>query len=92
VTRRRTEPLGDDGDETARVLGRLEAKVAAIEDRLERQDIVLAARMAAIELKLDTMATTLAQSMGAVKLAHWLAGAAVAGIGYLGTVLFRQGK
>jgi hypothetical protein len=78
--------------EAARALGRLEAKVAAIEDQLERQDAAFLARMTTIERKLDTMATTLAQSMGAIKLAHWLAGAAVAGIGFLASLLFPSSK
>jgi hypothetical protein len=78
--------------ETARVLGRLEAKVAAIEGRLERQDVTSSARMSAIEAKLDGMANTLAQSLGAAKLVHWLAGALVAGLGYLASVVLRQVK
>ena len=78
--------------ETARTLGRLEAKVAAIEDRLERHESNATVRMAAIEQKLDGMANTLAQSMGAVKLVHWVAGAAVAGIGFVVSVLMRPVK
>ena len=78
--------------ETSRSLGRLEAKVAAIEDRLERHEQNSTARMVAIEQKLDGMANTLAQSMGAVKLVHWVAGAAVAGIGFVLSVLMRPMK
>jgi hypothetical protein len=78
--------------ETARVLGRLEAKVAAIEGRMERLEANGTARMAVIEQKLDVMANTLAQSMGAAKLVHWLGGAVVAGIGFLASLAVRQGK
>ena len=78
--------------EAARVLGRLEATVAAIEDRLERHEANSTMRMAAIELKLDAVANTLAQSMGAVKLVHWMSGAAVAGLGFLVSIVLRQGK
>lgn len=78
--------------EMSRVLGRLEAKVAAIEDRLERHEANSTLRMTAIEHKLDGMANTLAQSMGAVKLVHWAAGALVAGAGFLLHVLLRPGK
>ena len=82
--------MGD--EEAGRVLGRLEAKVAAIEHRLERDEANLTARMAAIELKLDGVATILAQSMGAVKVVHWLSGAAVAGLGFVVSWLMRSGK
>ena len=78
--------------ETSRVLGRLEAKVAAIEGRMERLESNSAARMTTIENKLDSMANTLAQSMGAMKLVHWLGGAAFAGLGFLASVIMRQGK
>lgn len=80
-----------DGDD-ARVLGRLEANVAAIEDRIERHEANSALRMAAIELKLDAVANTLAQSIGAVKVVHWLFGAAVAGLGFLLSMMLRQNK
>ncbi len=82
--------MGD--DEAGRVLGRLEATVAAIEDRLERHEANSTARMAAIELKLDGVANALAQSLGAVKVVHWLSGAAVAGLGVVVSWLMRTGK
>lgn len=78
--------------DTARVLGRLEAKVAAIEGRLERLEATMAQRVGSLELKLDGVANTLAQSMGAMKLVHWLGGAAFAGLGYLASVVLRQIK
>ena len=78
--------------ELSRVLGRLEAKVAAIEGRIERHEMSSLVRMAAIELKLDGVVSTLAQSLGALKLVHWLGGAVVAGIGFLASVAWRQGK
>ena len=82
--------MGD--EEAGRVLGRLEARVAAIEDRLERQELNAAARMAAIELKLDGVANVLAQSMGAMKVVHWMSGAAVAALGFVVSWLMRSGK
>ncbi len=82
--------MGD--DEAGRVLGRLEATVAGIENRLERHEANSTARMAAIELKLDAVANALAQSMGAVKVVHWLSGAAVAGLGFAVSWLMRSGK
>ena len=74
------------------MLGRLEARVGAIEDRLERQEITAMARMAAIELKLDGVANVLAQSLGAMKMVHWLSGAAVAAFGFVLSWLLRTGK
>jgi hypothetical protein len=76
--------------ETARVLGRLEAKVAAIEDRIERIEVSAALRMSVIEQKLDNVNQALAQSMGAMKLMHWLGGVVFAGLGFLGSLLLRQ--
>ena len=88
-----TEPVWTPGEsELGRVLGRLEAKVAAIEGRIERLELGSTARMATIEQKLDGVVSTLAQSLGAVKLVHWLGGAVVAAIGVLASVAWRQGK
>ncbi len=88
-----TEPvLAVAEGELARVLGRLEAKVAAIEGRIERLEIGSTSRMTAIEVKLDGMANALAQSMGAMKLVHWLGGAVFAGVGFVASMLMRQGK
>lgn len=78
--------------ELARVLGRLEAKVAAIEGRIERLELGSTSRMAMIEVKLDSVANALAQSMGAMKLVHWLGGAVFAAFGFLASVLMRQAK
>lgn len=78
--------------ELARVLGRLEAKVAAIEGRIERLEVGSTARMVTIETKLDGVVSTLAQSMGAMKLVHWLGGAVVAGIGFVASIAWRSGK
>jgi hypothetical protein len=76
--------------EAARVLGRLEAKVAAIEDRIGRIEVGSTQRMSVIEQKLDNVVQALAQSMGAMKLVHWLGGALFAGLGFLGSVLLRN--
>jgi hypothetical protein len=78
--------------ETARALGRVEAKVAGIEDRIERLEASSALRMAAIEQKLDGVVNTLAQSLGAMKLMHWLGGIALAGLGYLASVFMRGSR
>jgi hypothetical protein len=61
--------------EMGRSLGRLEANVAGIENRIERLELSSAVRMAGIEQKLDGVVQTLAQSLGAMKLMHWLGGA-----------------
>ncbi len=78
--------------ELARVLGRLEAKVAAIEGRIERLEVGSTSRMAAIEVKLDSVVNALAQGMGAMKLVHWLGGAVLAGLGFLASVFLRSGR
>ncbi len=83
-------PFGD--GELARVLGRLEAKVAAIEGRIERLEIGSTSRMATIENKLDGVVSTLAQSLGAMKLVHWLGGAVVAGIGFVVSIAWHSNK
>ncbi len=76
--------------EMPRSLGRLEASVAGLENRIERLEFSSAVRMAAIEQKLDGVVQTLAQSQGAMKLAHWLGGAFFAAIGFLASWLVRQ--
>jgi hypothetical protein len=78
--------------EVARVLGRLEAKVAAIEGRIERLELGSTSRMATIEVKLDAVVSALAQGMGAMKLVHWLGGAAVAALGFLASIMLRHDK
>lgn len=78
--------------ESARALGRLEAKVAAIESRIERYEADATQRMTAIERKLDGVATTLAQGMGAAKLVHYIAGALIAGAGVLAGAWFKTGR
>jgi hypothetical protein len=69
--------------EAARVLGRLEARVAAIEDRLGRHEASITARMAAIEMKVDHVAHSLAQGLGALKLIHWIGGLSLMLAGFL---------
>lgn len=81
--------LAPDGD-AARVLGRLEATVVAIEDRIERLEVTSAARMSAIEQKLDGVVNARAQSLGAMKLMHWIGGGLLAVAGFLANNLFRQ--
>ena len=76
----------------AHALGRLEAKVSALEDRIARAEAGAEARMLAFEHKLGGIATTVAQSIGAVKLVHWVAGAMVAIGGFVMSGLFRSGK
>lgn len=78
--------------EIARVLGRLEANVAAIEGRIERLEVGSTSRMTAIEVKLDNVVSALAQGMGAVKFVHWLGGAVLAAIGFLASTLLRHDK
>jgi hypothetical protein len=83
-----SDPFTADG-ETARVLGRLEANVGAIEDRIERYEITSTMRMSTIEAKLDGVVHTLAQSLGAMKLLHWFGGALIASLAFLMSTLLR---
>jgi hypothetical protein len=78
--------------EIARVLGRLEAKVAAIEGRIERLEVGSTSRMAAIEVKLDNVVSALAQGMGAMKFVHWLGGALLTAVGFVASMMLRHDK
>ncbi len=69
-------------DHAPRIIGQLEGRVVAIEDRLDRSDLTTAARLETIELKLDKLANTLSQGMGGLQLAHWVGGALLAALGF----------
>lgn len=65
------------------LLGRLEGRLDALEDRMTRYEAANAGRLAAIEHKLDMLASTLAQGLGGMRVAHWVGGAILAVGGYL---------
>lgn len=70
-----------------RLLGQLEARMAAMEDRLTRNELTSAAQQAAIEAKLDRVATTLALGMGGLRIVHWIGGASLAAAGFIASHL-----
>jgi len=71
-----------------RLIGQLEGRVVALEDRLDRGELTTAARLENIELKLDKLATTLSQGMGGLQLAHWIGGAMLALFGFFASHLW----
>ncbi len=86
-----SEPTMHTADgETARILGRLESSVGAIENRIQRLEITSATRMSVIEQKLDGVVNSLAQGLGAMKLVHWLGGGVLALMGFLASIILRQ--
>lgn len=73
----------DRPETTALLLGRLEGRLLAVEDRMDRYEAASAARLAIIEAKLDAVATSLAQGLGGVRVFHWIGGAILAGLGFV---------
>jgi hypothetical protein len=69
-------------DTPPRLIGQLEGRVVALEDRMDRNDITAAARLETIELKLDKLTQTLSQGMGGLQVAHWIGGALLAVMGF----------
>ena len=74
-----------------RVLGQLEGRMSALEDRMTRHEASIAAKLVSIEGKLDNVCTALAQGLGGMKVFHWLAGLGLATVGFLASH-FWQGK
>jgi hypothetical protein len=72
------------------LLGRLEGRLDALEDRMSRGEDATAARLAAIEHKLDLLAGTLAQGLGGMRVAHWLGGAMLAAGGFLASHFWQR--
>jgi hypothetical protein len=75
-------------DTAPRLIGQLEGRVVALEDRMDRNDITAAARLETIELKLDKLTNTLSQGMGGLHLAHWIGGALLALLGFVASHLW----
>lgn len=71
-----------------RLIGQLEGRVVALEDRMDRGEIITAARLENIELKLDKLTSTLSQGMGGLQLAHWIGGAILALLGFVASHLW----
>jgi hypothetical protein len=75
-------------DTAPRLIGQLEGRVVALEDRMDRNEITAAARLETIEMKLDRLASTLSQGMGGLQLAHWIGGALLAALGFFASHLW----
>ncbi len=71
-----------------RLIGQLEGRVVALEDRMDRNELTAAARLEAIEVKLDKLTSTLSQGMGGLQLAHWIGGALLTLLGYFASHLW----
>jgi hypothetical protein len=70
-------------DQAPRIIGQLEGRVVAIENRIDRTDIATTARLTIIDNKIDTLTSTISHGLGAMHLAHWLGGACLAAIGFV---------
>jgi hypothetical protein len=70
-------------DHGARMLGRLEGRVDALDERMTRHEATISARLASIDAKIDTMMTTLATGLGGVRVFHWIAGVLIAVGGFI---------
>jgi len=73
----------DTPEQAARVLGRLEGRVDALDERMDRHEASIAARLTSIEAKIDTVVTTLAGGMGGIRVFHWAAGILLALTGFV---------
>jgi hypothetical protein len=67
----------------------LEARLAALDARIERLQAGTAARLSALELKFDVATDRLDRSLRAFRLACWLGSLLFAGIGLLAGTLLR---
>jgi hypothetical protein len=74
------------------LLGRLEGRLDALEDRMSRSEDAASARLAAIEHKLDLLAGTLAQGLGGMRVAHWVGGAMLALGGFLASHFWQRAQ
>jgi hypothetical protein len=75
-------------DTTALLLGRLEGRLQALEERMDRYEMSTAAHLNAIDAKLDALAATLAQGLGGMRVAHWIGAAILAVSGYIASHLW----
>ena len=72
------------------MLGRLDGRLAALEDWMRRYETSSAARLSTIESKLDAINTSIAQGLGGARVVHWIGGAALAILGYLTNHLWQR--
>ena len=72
-----------------RLLGQLEGRVTALEDRMDRTDTAISARLTSIEIKLDAVRTTLAQAVGGLRATHLALGLMFAIAGGLAARVWR---
>ncbi len=77
---------------TALMLGRLEGRIVALEDRMDRQEAMTSVRLTAIETKLDHIGNALAQGLGGMRLIHWIAGAVLACAGFFASHFSQSSK
>jgi hypothetical protein len=80
----------DGPDHGARVLGRLEGRVDALDERMDRHEASISARLSSIEAKLDTVVTTLASSLGGIRVFHWIGGVVIALAGFVANHFWRE--
>jgi hypothetical protein len=64
----------DGPEQSARMLGRLEGRVDALDERMNRHEASIAARLSSIEAKIDAMTNTLAGGLGGIRVFHWVGG------------------
>jgi hypothetical protein len=72
-----------DVPDQARVLGRLEGRVDALDERMDRHEAAISSRLASIDAKIDTIVTTLAGGIGGVRVFHWIGGLMLAVGGFI---------
>ena len=70
-------------DQSARMLGRLEGRVKALDERMDRHEASIGARLASIEAKVDTVVATLASGLGGIRVFHWIGGVLIAVAGFI---------
>jgi hypothetical protein len=65
------------------MLGRLEGRVDALDERMNRHETAITARLTSIDAKIDTLVTTLASGLGGVRVFHWIIGLLLAVGGFI---------
>jgi len=70
-------------DYAARALGRLEGRVDALDERMDRYEAGVASRLSSIEAKLDTVVIALANGVGGIRVFHWIVGLLFAVAGFI---------
>jgi hypothetical protein len=64
-------------------MGRLEGRVDAMQERMDRHEASISIRLSSIEGKLDTVVTTLASGLGGLRVFHWIGGLLLAVAGFI---------